>query len=250
MLNSNIFINKRSCKTWLGFIFSLIITGLKQMFLFDLKNWFGKEKALTQGSHWTEECASSSSNSPLGVGGRHKGSERKEAEEFSQLEFLSCQAAKLKSRRVLGDVHAVDAGHGGGMRTCARWWRRRDALPLRSLLLLVPPFLLTLQLLLVCPGLPHGSRRGLDGQEGSVAFSVISIEPEGRTRQLEPTSRGPLVEALGEDAGAPAYQDENEMLSRKVNQNNQLQPVALQILVITLLVWIMTLTFELFFSSW
>lgn len=163
------------------------------------------------------------------------GSERKEAEEFSQLELLSCQEAKLKSRRVLGNVHAVDAGHGGDMRTCARWWRR-DALPLRSLVLLVPPFLLTLQLLLVGPGLPHGSRRGLDGQEGSVAFSVISIEPEGRTRQWEPTSRGPLVEALGEDAGAPAYQDENEMLSRKVNQNNQLQPVALQILVITLLV--------------
>lgn len=184
---------------------------------------------------------------PLGVGGRHKGSERKEAEEFSQLEFLSCQAAELKSRRVLGDVHAVDAGHGAGMRTCARW-RRRDALPLRSLLLLVPPFLLTLQLLLVGPGLPQGSGRGLDGQEGSVAFSVISIEPEGRTRQWEPTRRGPLVEALGEDAGAPAYQDENEMLSRKVNQNNQSQPVAL-VLVITLLIWIMTsyLKFELFF---
>lgn len=137
------------------------------------------------------------------------------------------------------------------MRTCARRWRRNALpLPLRSLVLLVPPFLLTLQLLLVGPGLPQGSRRGLDGQEGSVAFSVISIEPEGRTRQWEPTSRGALVEALGEDAGAPAYQDENEMLSRKVNQNNQLQPVALQILVITLLVLIMMtsyLKFELFF---
>lgn len=129
------------------------------------------------------------------------------------------------------------------MRTCARRWRR-DALPLRSLVLLVPPFLLTLQLLLAGPGLPHGSRRGLDGQEGSVAFSVISIEPEGRTRQWEPTRRGPLVEALGEDAGAPAYQDENEMLSRKVNQNSQLQPVAQQILVITLLVWIMMTSYQ------
>lgn len=132
------------------------------------------------------------------------------------------------------------------MRTCGRRW-----LPLRSLLLLVPPFLLTLQLLLVGPRLPPSSRRGLEGQEGSVAFSVISIEPERRVRQWEPTSRGAVVEAVGEDAVAPAYQDENEMLWPKVNQNNQFQPVALHILAITLLIWIMTsyLKFEFFLFS-
>lgn len=122
------------------------------------------------------------------------------------------------------------ARHGGGMRTCARW-RRRDGLPPRILVLLVPPFLLTLQLLVAGPRLPQNSRQGSEGQEGSIAFSVISIEPERNTRQWEPTSRRPLLEAVGEDAVARAYEDENEMLSRKVNRN-KIQQVTLHILVI------------------
>lgn len=104
------------------------------------------------------------------------------------------------------------------MRTCARWWRH-DGLPLRSLVLLVPPFLLTLQLLLVGPRLPPNSRQGLEGQEDSIAFSVISIEPERNIRQWEPRSRRLVIEAVGEDAVAQAHQDENEMLSHKVNRN-------------------------------
>lgn len=110
------------------------------------------------------------------------------------------------------------ARHGGGMRTCAWWWRR-DGLPLRSLLLLVPPFLLTLQLLLVGPRLPPNSRQGLEGQEDSIAFSIISIEPERNIQQWEPRSQRPVLEAVGEEAVAPAYQDQSEMLSRKVNRN-------------------------------
>lgn len=111
------------------------------------------------------------------------------------------------------------------MRTCARWWRR-DGLPLRSLVLLVPLFLFTLQLLVVGPRLPQHSRQGLEGQEGPIAFSVISIEPGRNIRQWEPTSRRPVIEAVGEDAVPRAYEDENEMLSRKVNRN-KLQQVTL-----------------------
>lgn len=107
--------------------------------------------------------------------------------------------------------------HGGGMRTCARW-RRRDALPLRSLVLLVPPFILTLQLLVVGPRLPQTSRLSSEGQEGAIAFSVISIEPEKNIRKWNPMSRRPVTEAVEGDAVTRAYEDENEMLSRKVNR--------------------------------
>lgn len=107
--------------------------------------------------------------------------------------------------------------HGGGMRTCARW-RRRDGLPLRALVLLVPPFLLTLQLLVVGPRLPHTSRLSSEGQEGAIAFSVLSIEPEKSIRKWDPMSRRPVAEAVEGDAVARAYEDENEMLSRKVNR--------------------------------
>lgn len=106
------------------------------------------------------------------------------------------------------------------MRTCARWWRR-DGLPLRSVVLLVPPFLLTLRLLVAGPRLSQPSGQRLDGQEGSIAFSVMSIEPERNIRQWEATSRRLVIEAVGEDAVARAYQDENEMLSRKVNRKLQ-----------------------------
>ncbi|XP_051246157.1 probable methyltransferase-like protein 24 isoform X2 [Dicentrarchus labrax] len=78
------------------------------------------------------------------------------------------------------------------MRTCARWWGRGGS-PLRSsgiLLLLVPPFLLALQLLVVGPLLPRASRVG----EGAVAFSVISIEPERNSRQRGSPSRRPGLE--------------------------------------------------------
>lgn len=107
--------------------------------------------------------------------------------------------------------------HGGGMRTCVRW-RRCDGLPLRSLVLLVPPFLLTLQLLVVGPRLPQTSWLSSEGQEGAIAFSVISIEPEKNIRKWNPMSRRPVAEAVEGDAVARAYEDENEMLSRKVNR--------------------------------
>lgn len=107
--------------------------------------------------------------------------------------------------------------HGGGMRPRARWWRR-DALPLRSLVLLVPPFLLTLQLLVIGRS-PQTSRPGSEGREGAIAFSVINIDPGRNARQWKPTSRRPLIEAVEGHAVARAYADENEMLSRKVNRN-------------------------------
>lgn len=105
------------------------------------------------------------------------------------------------------------------MRTCARW-RRRDALPLRSLLLLVLVLvLLTLQLLVIGTRLPHTSRPGSEGREGAIAFSVINIDPGRNVRRWKPTSRRPLIEAVEGHAVARAYEDENEMLSRKVNRN-------------------------------
>lgn len=109
--------------------------------------------------------------------------------------------------------------YGAGMRTSARWWWRRDALPLRSLVLLVPPFLLTLQLLVIGPRLPRTSRPGSEGREGAIAFSVINIDPGRNVRHWKPTSRRPLIEAVVGHAVARAYEDENEMLSRKVNRN-------------------------------
>ncbi|TWW65177.1 probable methyltransferase-like protein 24 [Takifugu flavidus] len=115
--------------------------------------------------------------------------------------------------------------HGGGMRTCARWWRR-DALPLRSLVLLVPPFLLTLQLLVIGPRLPRTSRPGSEGREGAIAFSVINIDPGRNVRHWKPTSRRPLIEAVEGHAVARAYEDENEMLSRKTVKALKVMPWA------------------------
>uniref|UniRef100_UPI0037E967A0 probable methyltransferase-like protein 24 n=1 Tax=Semicossyphus pulcher TaxID=241346 RepID=UPI0037E967A0 len=115
------------------------------------------------------------------------------------------------------------------MRTCARWWGH-GGLPLRSgiLLLLIPPFLLGLQLLVVGPRLPRAARLGVGEREGAVAFSVISIEPERNSRHRGSPSRLPGLEGEEEGEqevevedgerreGARAYEDENEMLSRQV----------------------------------
>ncbi|KAM9838531.1 putative methyltransferase-like protein 24 [Aulostomus maculatus] len=111
------------------------------------------------------------------------------------------------------------------MRTCARWWGR-GGLPLRSgiPLLLIPPLLLALQLLVVGPRLPRVPRVGVEEQEGAVAFSVISIEPERSSRQQGALSLPPVPEGEegteSEDGeskeGGRAYEDENEMHSRQV----------------------------------
>lgn len=113
------------------------------------------------------------------------------------------------------------------MLTGARWWGRggggSGGFPFRSgaLLLLVPPVLLALQLLVVGPRLPRATRLGADGQEGAVAFSVISIEPVRNARQRGASLRGPGVEEEEEEERGrreDAYEDENEMLSRQVDE--------------------------------
>ncbi|XP_070778187.1 probable methyltransferase-like protein 24 [Enoplosus armatus] len=113
------------------------------------------------------------------------------------------------------------------MRTCVLWWGR-GGLPLRSgiLLLSIPPLLLALQLLVVGPLLPRAARVGVEDQEGAVAFSVISIEPERNSRQRgSPSLRPGLEEGEEEEVevedgerreGAQAYEDENEMHSRQI----------------------------------
>lgn len=118
----------------------------------------------------------------------------------------------------------------GDMLTGARWWGGGGGgggFPLRSgaLLLLVPPVLLALQLLVVGPRLPRATRLGADGQEEAVAFSVISIEPVRNARQRGASLRGPGVEEEEEEREAEergrredAYEDENEMLSRQVDE--------------------------------
>lgn len=171
--------------------------------------------------------------SPLGVGGKTPGVREERGGGLFPATLPSPESSKTRVSLAFG---AGRRRHGGGMRTCARW-RRRDGLPLRPLVLLVPPVLLTLQLLVVGLRLPQGSGRGLEGQEGSVAFSVISIEPERSARRREPPSRRPAAGAVGEEeeeeeALARAYEDENEMLSRKVNRN-KLQQVTLHILPIS-----------------
>uniref|UniRef100_A0A3Q1GKX4 Methyltransferase-like protein 24 n=1 Tax=Acanthochromis polyacanthus TaxID=80966 RepID=A0A3Q1GKX4_9TELE len=115
------------------------------------------------------------------------------------------------------------------MRTSARWWGR-GGLSVRSriLLLLIPPLLLALQLLVVGTRLPEAARVWVGGQEpdGTVAFSVISIEPERRTRRGGSQSRRPGPEREEEEEevevddgerreGGRAYEDENEMQSRQ-----------------------------------
>ncbi|XP_053190865.1 probable methyltransferase-like protein 24 [Scomber japonicus] len=121
------------------------------------------------------------------------------------------------------------------MRTCV-WWCGRGGLPFRSglPLLLIPPFLLALQLLVVGPWLPRAARMGMEEQEGAVAFSVISIEPERSSRQRETLSRRPDLAEEGEEVedgkrmeGARAYEDENEMHSSQVRSRPlELQPWA------------------------
>lgn len=114
------------------------------------------------------------------------------------------------------------------MRTCVQLWGR-GGLHFRSgiLLFLVPPFILALQLLVVGTRLPRATRSGVEGQEGEVAFSVISIEPERNSRQRGSPSRRPglkeeeegvdLEDGPGKE-GARAYEDENEIHSRQVGR--------------------------------
>ncbi|KAM7373115.1 hypothetical protein PAMP_007995 [Pampus punctatissimus] len=126
------------------------------------------------------------------------------------------------------------------MRICMRWCGR-GGLSIRSglLLLLIPPFLLALQLLVVGPRLPRAARVGVEEQDGAVSFSVISIEPERSSRQRGALSRRPdLAEEKEEETGvevedgkrmegARVYEDENEMNSLLVGPRPlELQPWA------------------------
>lgn len=149
---------------------------------------------------------------------------------FLSWDFPHCPGEKKVEPRGqrTGDVPR----RAGDMLTGARWWGRgggssSGGFPLRSgaLLLLVPPVLLALQLLVVGPRLPRATRLGADGQEGAVAFSVISIEPARNARQRGASLRGPGVEEEEEEKEAEergrredAYEDENEMLSRQVDE--------------------------------
>ncbi|XP_039461095.1 methyltransferase-like protein 24 isoform X3 [Oreochromis aureus] len=123
------------------------------------------------------------------------------------------------------------------MRTCAPW-RGRCGVSLRSgvLLLLIPPFLLALQLLVVGSLLPGVARvwMGLEERDGGVAFSVISIEPKRSSPHRGTPSRRPGVaeEAEMDDGqrrgeGARAYEDENEMHARQVRK--EVGPRALEV---------------------
>ncbi|KAF7649443.1 hypothetical protein LDENG_00141430 [Lucifuga dentata] len=115
------------------------------------------------------------------------------------------------------------------MRAGVRCSRGRLLLRAGLLLLLIPPFLLALQLLVVGKRLPRAHRAaGFRGeeQEGAVALSVISIEPERSLRHRgAPSTRSPDLKEEGEEEevedverrdGARAYEDENEMSSRQV----------------------------------
>ncbi|XP_072227079.1 probable methyltransferase-like protein 24 [Leuresthes tenuis] len=92
-------------------------------------------------------------------------------------------------------------------------------------LLLIPPVLLVLQLLVLGSRLPGAERLwvGAEEQDGAVAFSVISIEPERSSIQGEAQSRRTGVEEEEEEEeedggmreGAPGYEDENEMHERQ-----------------------------------
>ncbi|XP_044028501.1 methyltransferase-like protein 24 isoform X2 [Siniperca chuatsi] len=84
----------------------------------------------------------------------------------------------------------------------------------------------TEKLLVVGARLPRAARVGVEEQEGAVAFSVISIEPERNSRQRESPSRSPGLEQEEEEEvevedgerreGAQAFEDENEMHSRQM----------------------------------
>ncbi|XP_041823349.1 methyltransferase-like protein 24 [Melanotaenia boesemani] len=92
------------------------------------------------------------------------------------------------------------------------------------LLLLIPPVLITLQLLVVGSRIPGAARLwvgvGVEERDGAVVFSVISIEPEGGLSQPGTQSRRPGVEEevdYGEmKAIERPYEDENEMHERQV----------------------------------
>ncbi|XP_020562959.1 methyltransferase-like protein 24 isoform X1 [Oryzias latipes] len=86
----------------------------------------------------------------------------------------------------------------------------------RILLLSIPPFLLALQLLIIGSRLPRAARarsRPQD-QDGAVAFSVLSIEPERSERRRGTAVREEVREDL-RDAGR-VYVDENEMHERQI----------------------------------
>ncbi|XP_068189258.1 probable methyltransferase-like protein 24 [Antennarius striatus] len=171
-----------------------------------------------------EDCASSSQLCPRGK--KREGGRWGRRRSFSDGTFLI--ALERRKKKVwttghrTGDAHRCR--HGGGMRTCARWWGR-GAPPLRSgiLLLLVPPLVFTLQLLVAGPRLPPASRAGVEERDAAVVFSVISIEPKKNSRKPAHRRPGP-VEVRGsvgvEDPetrnDARTYEEENEVLMRQM----------------------------------
>ncbi|XP_037330073.2 probable methyltransferase-like protein 24 [Pungitius pungitius] len=123
------------------------------------------------------------------------------------------------------------------MRSCARRCGR-GSVPLPGILLLIPPFLLALQLLGVGPRSPRAT--GAQGEQ-EVAFSVINIEPERSPRQRGFPSRRPGLEEeeeeeVGEEGEAEdgerrklarTYEDENEMHARQIGSRAlEVQPWA------------------------
>ncbi|XP_077937797.1 putative methyltransferase-like protein 24 isoform X1 [Gasterosteus aculeatus] len=137
------------------------------------------------------------------------------------------------------------------MRGCARRCGRGSSVPLPGILLLVPPFLLALQLLGVGPRSPRATRaqEEQEVEEQAVAFSVISIEPERSPRQRGFPPRRPGLEEEEEEREeeeeeeeeggegekedgerrklARTYEDENEMHSRQMGSKTlEVQPWA------------------------
>uniref|UniRef100_A0A8C7Z0Z9 Methyltransferase domain-containing protein n=1 Tax=Oryzias sinensis TaxID=183150 RepID=A0A8C7Z0Z9_9TELE len=96
------------------------------------------------------------------------------------------------------------------------WGHGGSPLRPRILLLSIPPFLLALQLLIIGSRLPRAARarsRPQD-QDGAVAFSVLSIEPERSERRRGTAVREEVREDL-RDAGR-VYVDENELHERQI----------------------------------
>ena len=106
------------------------------------------------------------------------------------------------------------------MRRCARWWGRGSVPLRRAAPLLLILVLVLLQLLVAGPLLPGATRLEGEGPAASVAFSVISIEPEENSRPWGASFRRPAPEEEEEEMEeemARAYEDENEMLLKQVN---------------------------------
>lgn len=109
------------------------------------------------------------------------------------------------------------------LRSEAMWSRQVD----RAGLLLIPPLLLALQLLVVGPRLPSAHRRAT-GEQDEAVFTVISIEPETRSRQSGELARRAGVQQAGregvhwgdERGSEGLYEDENEMNSRQVRNSS------------------------------